>query len=253
MTSIFWIDLQPSVFCFNKKLACVLSQTRHVRRWSFQHDLDEICSLSTIFDLLTETVDQMDSAPHVVAHGLSGTIASLFARQFPKLFRLLTLISVDPISTNQWSSHYLEMRRKLPCSRSSILSHIVPLLFDKKFNKSNLVLSGFFEKCLDCDFIPGSIASHSFLPNLSSIDIPLSVINGSHDFVVDQNAGLRWMPHLKNGDRFYSLPGGHHFSHFSQPELYANLINNFLEMIPDSSLSAFPSKFHSSLSRKITL
>ena len=112
MTSIFWIDLQPSVFCFNKKLACVLSQTRHVRRWSFQHDLDEICSLSTIFDLLTETVDQMDSAPHVVAHGLSGTIASLFARQFPKLFRSLTLISVDPISTNQWSSHYLEMRRK---------------------------------------------------------------------------------------------------------------------------------------------
>ena len=71
MTSIFWIDLQPSVFCFNKKLACVLSQTRHVRRWSFQHDLDEICSLSIIFDLLTETVDQMDSAPHVVAHGLS--------------------------------------------------------------------------------------------------------------------------------------------------------------------------------------
>ena len=143
MTSIFWIDLQPSVFCFNKKLACVLSQTRHVRRWSFQHDLDEICSLPTIFDLLTETVDQMDSAPHVVAHGLSGTIASLFARQFPKLFRSLTLISVDPISTNQWSSHYLEMRRKLPCSRSSILSHIVPLLFDKKFNKSSLAKKTF--------------------------------------------------------------------------------------------------------------
>jgi pimeloyl-ACP methyl ester carboxylesterase len=253
MSSIFWIDLQPSVFCFNKKLACILSQTRHVRRWSFQHDLDEICSLSTIFDFLRETIDQLDSPPHVVAHGLSGTIASLFAHQFPKLFRSLTLISVDPISTNQWSSHYLEMRRKLPCSRSSILNHILPLLFDKEFNKTNLALSGLFEKCLDSDFIPGSIASHTFLPNLSSIDIPLSVINGSHDFVVDHNSGLRWRPYLKNGDRFYSLQGGHHFSHFSQPQLFANLINAFIEMIPNLSTSAFPNHFHSSLSRKISL
>jgi pimeloyl-ACP methyl ester carboxylesterase len=253
MSSILWIDLQPSIFFFNKKLACTLSQSRRVRRWSFQHDLDEICSLSTIFDFLRETVDQLDSPPHVVAHGLSGTVASLFARQFPTLFRSLTLISVDPISTNQWSSHYLEMRRKLPCSRSSILSHIVPLLFDKKINNANLALSRLFEKCLDNDFIPGSIASHSLLPNLSSIGIPMSVINGSDDFVVDQNSALRWKPHLKHGDRFYSLPGGHHCSHFSQPKLYGSLINSFLEMIPNSFSATFPDQLHSSLSRKISL
>ena len=252
MSSIFWIDLQPSVFCFNKKLACILSQSRHVRRWSFQHDLDETCSLSTIFDFLRETVDELDSPPHDVAHGLSGTIASFFARLFPTLFGSLTLISDDPISTNLWSSHYLEMRRKLPCSRSSILSHIVPLLFDKQFNQTNLALSGFFEKCLDSDFLPGSIASYSLLPNLSAIDIPMSVINGSDDFVVDQNSSLRWQPHLKSGDRFYSLPGGHHFSHFTQPRLYGNLINSFLEMIPTSFSPVFPSQFHSSLSRKIS-
>ena len=133
-----------------------------------------------------------------MAHGLSGTFACLFARQFPNLFRSLTLISVDPVSTNQWTSHYLEMRRRLPCSRSSILSHISPLLFDRDYSESNLVLSGFFEKCLDCDYIPGSIASHSLLPNLSLIDIPLSIINGSHDFVVDQNSSDRWEPLLKN-------------------------------------------------------
>ena len=254
MSSILWIDLQPSVFCFNKKLACILSQSRHVRRWSFQHDLDEICSLSTIFDFLKETVDQLDSPPHIVAHGLSGTVASLFARQFPTLFGSLTLLSVDPISTNQWSSHYLEMRRKLPCSRTSILSHIAPLLFDDKINKTNLALSCFFEKCLDNDFILGSIASHSLLSNLSTIDIPMSVINGSDDFVVDQNSALRWKPHLKSGDRFYSLPGGgHHFSHFSQAKLYGTLINSFFEMIPNSFSSAFPDQFHSSLSRRISL
>jgi pimeloyl-ACP methyl ester carboxylesterase len=252
MSSILWLDLQPSVFCFNKKLACILSQSRHVRRWSFQHDLDEICSLETIFDFLRETVDQLDSKPHVVGHGLSGTVASLFARQFPTLFRSLTLLSVDPISTNQWTSHYLEMRRKLPCSRSSILSHIVPLLFDKKFDDSNLILSSLCEKCLDSDYIPGSIASHSLLPNLCSIDIPLSVINGSHDFVVDQNSGLRWKPYLKNGDRFYSFPQGHHFSHFSQPKQYGELINSFLDMIPDSFSSAFPDQFHYSLSNKLS-
>jgi pimeloyl-ACP methyl ester carboxylesterase len=80
----------------------------------------------------------------------------------------------------------------------------------------------------------------------------MSVINGSDDFVVDQNSSLRWQPHLKNGDRFYSLPGGHHFSHFTQPRLYGNLINSFLEMIPTSFSPVFPSQFHSSLSRKIS-
>jgi pimeloyl-ACP methyl ester carboxylesterase len=145
------------------------------------------------------------------------------------------------------------MRRRLPCSRSSILSHISPLLFDRDYSESNLVLSGFFEKCLDCDYIPGSIASHSLLPNLSLIDIPLSIINGSHDFVVDQNSSDRWEPLLKNGDRFYSLPNGRHFSHFSQPKLFAKLINSFLEMIPESFSPAFPNQLHSSFSRKISL
>ena len=251
MSSIFWIDLQPSAFCFNKKLACILSHSRHVRRWSFQHDLDEICTLSTIFNFLKETLDQSDSPPHVLAHGLSGTVAALFAQQFPRLFRSLTLISVDPISTNQWTSHYLEMRRQLPCARSSLLSHIIPLLFDKTSNDAHLVFPGFFEKCLDSDFIPGSIASHMWLPNLSSIDIPLSIINGAQDFIIDQNSALRWEPYLKNGDRFYSLPGGHHFSHFSRPKLYATLINSFLDMIPESLFSAFPSQFHASFSKNI--
>jgi pimeloyl-ACP methyl ester carboxylesterase len=129
----------------------------------------------------------------------------------------------------------------------------VPLLFDKKINNTNLALSRLFEKCLDNDFIPGSIASHSLLPNLSSIGIPMSVINGSDDFVVDKNSALRWNPHLKHGDRFYSLPGGHHCSHFSQPNLYGSLINSFLEMIPNSFSSTFPDQFHPSLSRKISL
>jgi pimeloyl-ACP methyl ester carboxylesterase len=85
------------------------------------------------------------------------------------------------------------------------------------------------------------------------IDIPLSIINGSHDFVVDQNSSDRWEPLLKNGDRFYSLPNGRHFSHFSQPKLFAKLINSFLEMIPESFSPAFPNQLHSSFSRKISL
>ena len=253
MSSILWLDLQPSLFCFNKRLACVLSQSRHVRRWSFQHDLDEICSLSTIFNLLQETLDELDQPPHVIAHGVSGTVAALFSKQFPRLFKSLTLLSVDSISANQWSSHYLEMRRQLPCSRSRILSHIIPLLFEKDFGDANLVLPGLFAKCLDSDYISGSIASHSSLSNLSTIDIPLSIINGSHDFVIDQNSFQRWKPHLKNGDRFFSLPGGRHFSQFSQPKLFGTMINSFLEMIPDSFAPAFPHQFNSTFTSKISL
>ena len=233
MSSILWLDLQPSLFCFNQKLACILSQSRHVRRWSFQHDPDEICSLSTIFGLLKETLEQLDQAPHVIAHGISGTVAALFSSQFPHFFQSLTLLSVDPISRNQWSSHYLEMRRKLPCSRVAILSHIIPLLFEREFGDANLVLPGLFAKCLDSDYISGSIASSSSLENLSMIDIPLSIINGSNDFVIDRYSSSRWKPYLKNGDRFYSLPGGRHFSQFTQPKLFGTMINSFLEMIPD--------------------
>ncbi len=253
MSSILWLDLQPSLFCFNQKLSCILSQSRHVRRWSFQHDPDETCSLSTIFCLLKETLEKLDQSPHVIAHGISGTVAALFSAQFPHLFKSLTLISVDPISTNQWSSHYLEMRRQLPCSRAAILSHIIPLLFDREFGDANQVLPKLFATCLDSEYISGSIASHSSLENLSSIDIPLSIINGSHDFVIDQNSATRWKPHLKNGDRFYSLPRGRHFSHFSQPKLYGAMINSFLEMVPESFSPIFPNQFVSTITSEISL
>ena len=185
--------------------------------------------MSTIFDFLKETLDESESPPDVVAHGLSGTIAALFAQQFPQLFRSLTLISVDSISSKQWSSDYFAMRRKLPCSRSLILSHIVPLLFDNCLEDPDLLLSAFFAKCLDSNYILGSVASHAVLPNLSLIDTPLLIINGDHDFVVGQNSKLRWKPYLKPGDRFCSVPGGHHFSHFSRPSFFGSLINPFWE------------------------
>ena len=91
---VLWIDLQPTLHCLNKRVAQLLSRTFSVQRWSFQHDLDESCSVATVHDLLRQTLVASPEPMHLVGHGISGTVACLFAEKYPDLVKSLTLLSV---------------------------------------------------------------------------------------------------------------------------------------------------------------
>ncbi len=232
---IIWLDIQPSLYGFNCRLVRLLTASRRVKRWSFQHDPDEACTIDTIHNLLRESIVSSKQRPHVVAHGISGTIACLFAQQYPELLSSLTLLSVDTNNANHWTSHYHVMRGQLPCSRDKILTNLASKLFDVEDQRIIATLAKLMAKCLDCDFVISSLFSNSLSGHLQAPKVPTLIINGDYDFVVDKAAKTRWNSKLKLGDHYESVDAGRHFFHFHKPALTAEKINAFLDMIPTSS------------------
>ena len=229
---VLWIDLQPTLHCLNKRVAQLLSRSFAVQRWSFQHDLDESCSVTTVMDLLRQTLLASSEPMHLVGHGISGTVACLFAEKYPGLVKSLTLLSVDTLSTNHWSSHYLDMRSQLPTSRQAILSHLSSLLFSTNNARAAQILPCLLAKCLDTEFIQGSIVNKQTTNNLRTPEVPTFVLNGGSDFVVDANAHDRWSETLKSGDRYVCMRKGRHFFQFDHAQQVADLIISFIQMVP---------------------
>jgi pimeloyl-ACP methyl ester carboxylesterase len=230
---ILWIDLQPTLHCLNKRVAQLLSRSFAVQRWSFQHDLDESCTVATVHDLLRQTLESSSEPMHLIGHGISGTVSCLFAEKYPRLVKSLTMLSVDTLSANHWSSHYLEMRSQLPCSRESILTHLSSLLFPSTNPRASEVFPSLLAKCLDSEFIQGSIVHHESTKDLSAPKVPTLVLNGEDDFVVDIHSRDRWSQSLKSGDRYLCMKKGRHFFHFEQAKQVSDLIASFIQMVPE--------------------
>ena len=236
---IIWLDVQPSLYGFNCRLVRRLTACRKVKRWSFQHDPDEACTIETIHNLLRASIVSSKPRPHVIAHGISGTIACLFAQEYPELFSSLTLLSVDTNNANHWTSHYHVMRGQLPCSRDNILTHLASKLFDIDDQRIIATISKLLAKCLDSDFVISSLFSNGLRGHLQAPKVPTLIINGDQDFVVDKASKIRWNSKLKLGDHYELVDAGRHFFHFHKPESTAKKINTFLDMIPTSPFPDF--------------
>ena len=156
-SQILWIDLQPSLYCLFKRTAQRLGQHFEVKRWSFEHDLDESCDVEVVHSLMRHTIENSSNPVHLVGHGISGTIAHLYAQKYPKNISSISLLSVDVQSTNQWTSHYQSMRSQLQCSRFHILNHLSRLLIEIQEDHVQDIITKLLVKCLDNDFVNGSI------------------------------------------------------------------------------------------------
>ena len=231
-STIIWIDLQPTLHCLNKRVAQLLSRSFLVRRWSFQHDLDESCTVDTVHELLKSSLGEVSEPVHLVGHGISGTVACLFAEKYPWLVKSLTMLSVDTLSTNHWSSHYLEMRSQQSCSRTAILTHLSSLLFPRSNQRANEAFPCLLAKSLDTEFMQGSIVNQIKINNLKAPDMPTFVLNGGSDFVIDSNCRERWLKTLKSGDRYLCMKKGRHFFQFDQAQQVAKSISSFIQMVP---------------------
>lgn len=232
--TLFWVDLQPSLYCLNSRLAQRLSHSFTVRRWSFCHDPDETCSVDTLHNLLRETLLAEDQPSHLIGHGISGTVACLFAHRYPELVQSLTLLAVDTKIANHWSSHYFQMRRQLPCSRSNVLSHLSSLLISSQHLRAKALFPWLLEKCLDQDFVDGSLLDHQRLSgSLQVPSMPMLVMNAANDIVVDSGSHARWDRLLKPGDRYVEVEQGRHFFPADKFMSAADSIANFIAFVPD--------------------
>ena len=229
---ILWVDLQPSLYCLFKRTAQALGQRFMVKRWAFEHDLDESCNIEEIHKYLKQTIGNASSPVHLIGHGISGTITYQYAQKYPKNISSITLLSVDTNSTNQWTNYYQIMRSKLLCSRQYILSHLSSLLIDNQTEQVQNTMTKVLAKCLDNDFVHGSIIKSQSVENLSKIKIPALIINSSNDFVVNEQSHERWMHYLKPGDCYQNIAKGRHFFPFTEWIQTADMIAAFIEMIP---------------------
>ena len=232
-SKLLWIDLQPSLYCLFKRTAQSLGQHFEVKRWSFEHDLDESCDVDVVHSHLRQTIENSSSPVHLVGHGISGTIAHLYAQKYPKNISSISLLSVDVQSTNQWTSHYQSMRSQLQCSRFHILSHLSQLLIDTQTDHVQSVVTKLFAKCLDNEFVNGSIIEKPKIENLGKVNAPILVINGGNDFVVDKNSHERWQKQLKPGDYHKEIKNGRHFFPFHDWSETTRIIHSFITMVPE--------------------
>ena len=233
-SKILWIDLQPTLHCLNKRVTQLLSVSFVVKRWSFQHDPDESCTVDTVLDLLRTSLEETTDPVHLVGHGISGTVACLFAEKYPTLVKSLTMLSVDTHSANHWSSHYLVMRNQFSYSRKFILNRLSSLLFPHSSVRAKDAYPCLLAKCLDTEFIQGSVVNCPNIKDLNAPSIPTLVINGESDFVVGNNSRGRWSETLKSGDRYLCMEKGCHFFQFNQAQQVARAIISFIQMVPGS-------------------
>jgi surfactin synthase thioesterase subunit len=137
------------------------------------------------------------------------------------------------------------MRSQLPCSRAQILSHLSSALIKTDHVHVNSALSQLLEKCLDSDFISGSVVGQQSIDSLTPPDVPMLILNGEYDFVVDSGSLHRWRSILKPGDYVELISQGRHFFQFSHAALVVEKINAFLDLIatnefPDTISSLSP-------------
>ena len=237
---ILWVDLQPSLYCLFKRTAQTLGQRFKVKRWSFEHDLDESCDVDVVHSLLRQTIENSSTPVHLIGHGISGTIAYLYAQKYPENISSVSVLSVDTNSTNQWTSHYQSMRSQLPCSRFHILSYLSRLLVDKQTEQLGNIMTRILAKCLDNDFVNGSIVKSQSIMNLNHAEVPILVINGEKDFVIDEQSHDRWSHYLKPGDCYQKIANGRHFFPFTEWSQTAKIIESFIEMVPDQNQNHIP-------------
>ena len=242
-SQILWIDLQPSLYCLFKRTAETLGKHFKVKRWAFEHDLDESCDLEIVHSLLRQTIENCSTPFHLVGHGISGTIAYLYAQRYPKNISSVSVLSVDTRSTNQWTSHYQSMRSQLPCSRFHILSHLSSLLVNRNSEQVENIVTKLLARCLDNDFVYGSIINTQTIENINKANVPILVINGEKDFVVDEQSYDRWKYYLKPGDCYQNIANGRHFFPFTEWRQTSYMIESFIKMVPEKSQDVVPDHY----------
>ena len=131
----------------------------------------------------------------------------------------------------------------MPCSRFHILSHLSRLLVDRQTEHVGHIMTRLLAKCLDNDFVNGSIVKSQTITNLSKADVPILVINGEKDFVVDEQSYSRWKRYLKPGDCYQIIGNGRHFFPFTEWSQTSNIIESFINMVPDDGHKVMPEYF----------
>ncbi len=222
-----WLNVSPALQGFDRPLLKTLAQSVSVAQWEYSQSLDEAPSLDTALVLLHDYLKQHDRPIHLLGHSTGGLLGLLYARQYPKRVRSLTLLSVGVNPATNWQSHYYVQRRLLPCDQQTLLRQMVYGLlgYSSKDITQTLI------KLLEQDLYQ-SLSPHSLVRSLSllpvSVEIPLLVCGSVDDTVIDPNQLQGWQQYLHHSaSRLWVCPRGRYFFHYFYSQQVSEQITQF--------------------------
>jgi pimeloyl-ACP methyl ester carboxylesterase len=211
---------------FDQLILQRLARSHRINYWQYEQELDEGCCLQNAIDFLDRYLQPQTEPIHLVGHGLSGTLALLYARRHPEKVRSLTLLAVAAQPAVTWHSHYYTQRHLLPISQVQLLAQMAVSLFGHKLPHEIKPLTQLLAKDLAIAPAPHSLYNVAVLPEMG-VAMPLLVCGSQTDFVVTPPLLKRWVNFFKPGDTLWQCPDGHHFFHHSRSELVVPQILKF--------------------------
>ncbi len=240
---VLWLNVSPSLKGLDKPLLQYLSKHMSVARWEYLQTKDEACSLDRAVGLLYDFLKSHDRPVHLAGHGMSGTIALLFARQYPQKVRSLALLAVASQSANTWQAHYYQQRLLFPLSREQILVNSVRTLFGNQSPANTKKLLTALTRDLDESPTPHSLFRLIHLSK-GGVSMPMFVCGSKNDSVVTPPDLQDWQNFLKPEDTLWECAKGYHFFHYFHPQQVGKQMLSFwqpfthnTELIPNSKLS----------------
>ena len=235
-SNILILELNQSLACFSNQLAKQLAkEAHHVKRWCFHLDQDEVCTLETILGFLETSIREAPAAPILIGHGIGGILANTLAQRYPNLIKGVVLLSTDAITEYTWQAQYHQIRKMLPNAREDVLGHFSQLLTGQQCPVFLKATSRLLKKSLDEEYSLSSLMTSEKIPKCRKHPVPMLIVNGDDDFIIDRNSNARWQPFLKQGDRYVSISDGRHFLQHTHFQDVSQAVNAFIKMTPDSA------------------
>ncbi|MBE9163914.1 alpha/beta fold hydrolase [Tychonema sp. LEGE 06208] len=237
LPQVLCLSASPHLQAFDRPLLQSLAQHIPIASWEYQQTPDEPCSLDIALVSLHDYLKHRHQPIHLIGHGISGLLALLYAQRHPERVLALTLLSVGAYPAVDWQAHYYAQRQLLPCSRQSLLTRMVDLLFGCSPQAMTAALVKILEQDLD-----DSLSPHSLVKCLSlapiRVTVPLLVCGGVDDVVVDPHQLRSWRSkydrELEATSRLWVCPGGRYFFHFFYPKQTAEAILDFWQALPST-------------------
>lgn len=223
---VLWLSASPSLRNFDWPLLRYLSKHVKIAQWEYIQTSDEASSIDQAVMLLYDYLIQCDTPLHLAGHGISGVLALMFARKYPRLVSSLCLLAVGAQPAETWHAHYYIQRQLLPLSREQILANNVRSLFGNQPRSTvKKIITALDRDLSECPSMH-SLYRVSNLPQ-ARVKMPLMVCGCKTDPIVAPPSLYEWMNYLKRDDTLWECPSGHHFFHYFHPQEVGNQIFSF--------------------------
>ncbi|MBF2063620.1 MAG: alpha/beta hydrolase [Calothrix sp. C42_A2020_038] len=220
-----WVSGSPSLKCLNMPVLVYLNQFKSIARWEYFQTIDEPASIEIAVNLLHQFL-KTNHPVHLIGHGIGGTIALMFARQYPQYVHSLTLLAVAAQPANTWHTYYYKQRQCFNLNRTQVLLNTVHNLFRDRLPCHPHRLINGLNKDLENLPLMHSLYQRENLPQ-GGVSIPLMVCGSKTDPIVSYPELHEWEKWLKPQDVLWECPQGGHFFHCFYPDKVGAKISNF--------------------------